>query len=617
MRSGVLAALSLLARILSSILAVPLLAAPAPRAPEGFSVELAAGAPAVVFPMFAAADDRGRLFVAESSGGDLYAELAALTRRCRVSLLEDRDADGRFESMRVFAEGLVFPMGLAWRDGRLYVADPPELVALEDADGDGRADRRAVVLEGFGHTDNGSLHGLVFGPDGLLYMTLGSPDGYRIRREDGSWLEGSSGALIRSRPDGSRPEVLCRGFENLVEIEFLPAGEVIGTDNWFQLPQGGVRDALVHLVEGGLYPRHEDSPRGTRYPVTGPMLPPVSLFPAVASSGIARCRGAAFPPAMRGSLFTAQHNARRVQRHVLERDGSTFRSRDEDFVTSDDPDFHPSDVLEDADGSLLVVDTGGWYVQHCPTGRIRDSRAPGGIYRVRWVAAPKVDDPWGLAVPWDRAGVEDLARLLGDGRQEVRAKAQRALAARGEAAVPALEAILAAPGRGLAGDPAKEGAVWALHAVPGDAALAALRRGLETLDADLAALCARAIGLREDRTAATALALRLFLEEEHVRLAAAEALARCGGAGQVRALLGALGGRADRFLEHALVHALFRLAGQAALEAALERPSPRVQRAALLLLEQPPRRGAPRDAVIARLASEDGPLRETAVKVLL
>src|SRR6266545_6280784 len=126
-------------------------APPSPRAPPGFAVSPAAREPEVVFPMFAALDERGRLFVAESSGLDLYAELKALTRRCRVRLLEDRDGDGRFESSGVFADGLTFPMGLAWRDGRLYVADPPELVALEDTDGDGRADSRRTLLSGFGH----------------------------------------------------------------------------------------------------------------------------------------------------------------------------------------------------------------------------------------------------------------------------------------------------------------------------------------------------------------------------------------------------------------------------------------------------------------------------------
>src|SRR5262249_42288454 len=75
-----------------------------PRVPPGFVVQRAAADPTVHFPMFAAFDDRGRLFVAESSGLDLYAEIAAGTRNCRVRLLEDRDGDGCFEASRVFAD---------------------------------------------------------------------------------------------------------------------------------------------------------------------------------------------------------------------------------------------------------------------------------------------------------------------------------------------------------------------------------------------------------------------------------------------------------------------------------------------------------------------------------
>src|SRR4029079_8030983 len=154
---------------------------------------------------------------------------------------------------------------------RLYVADPPDLITLEDTDGDGRADRRRVILSGFGHRDNGSLHGLTFGPDGLLYLTMGSPDGYHLKRDDGTIVEGRSGALIRCRADGSGVEVVSRGFVNLVEVIFTNGGEVIGTDKWYQQPAGGIRDAMVHLVEGGLYPYEPDV--GTRQPVTGDPLP--------------------------------------------------------------------------------------------------------------------------------------------------------------------------------------------------------------------------------------------------------------------------------------------------------------------------------------------------------
>ena len=111
------------------------------RLPEGFSIERVAGPPEIQFPMFATLDDRGRLFVAESSGLDLYAELTNLTRKCRISMLEDRDGDGRYEHARVFADQLVFPMGLCWRDGCLYVCDPPEIVAY-DINEDGTAGTR-------------------------------------------------------------------------------------------------------------------------------------------------------------------------------------------------------------------------------------------------------------------------------------------------------------------------------------------------------------------------------------------------------------------------------------------------------------------------------------------
>ncbi len=486
-----------------------------PRAVDGFAIEKVSPSE-VSFPMFAAFDDKGRLFVTESSGGDLYLELQKLTRSCKVRLLEDKDGDGTFETSKIFAEGLTPSMGLAWRGGKLYVADPPDLAVLEDRDGDGRADKRTVILTGFGHQDNGSLHGIVFGPDGLLYMTTGRPDGYALRRADGTVLSGKSGALLRCRPDGSGIEVLSRGFENLVEVAFLPGGDIVGTCNWYQRPVGGIRDAIVHLLDGGLYPYAAD--QGTPLPVTGEFIPPLALFPAVALSGLARCEGTAFPAAYRGNLFTAQHNSRKVQRHVLERSGSSYRSTDLEFVWSEDPDFHPSDVLMAPDGSMLVVDTGGWYVQHCPTGKIRNSRAPGGIYRVRWTGPPPGGAP---PPPVDSGTVRDLE-------------------------APALVKLLATG----------------------------------------------------------------------QRLAAAEALARRGTAESLPAIWEAIADDPDPHLEHALVHAAHRIADAKALQAALAHESPRVQKAALILLDQPPRGGVAQDAVVARITAKDAGLRQMALRLL-
>jgi putative membrane-bound dehydrogenase-like protein len=529
--------------------------------PAGFTIEQVAGAPEIQFPMFACLDERRRLFVAESSGLDLYAELQKLTRICRISVLEDRDGDGRFERAQVFAEQLVFPMGLAWRAGKLYVADPPELVTLEDTNGDGRADKRTVLLTGFGHSDNGSLHGLTFGPDGWLYLTMGQPDGYRLKCADGSFLEGKSGALLRCRPDGSDVEVISRGFENLVEVEFMPAGEIIGTDNWFALPQAGERDALVHLVEGGVYPLNAHARTEAGFFNPGDLLPPIVIYPAVALSGLVRYRGEAFPILMRGSLFSAQFNARKVVQHQLSRLGSTFQSTDEDFLTTDDPDFHPSDVLEDADGSLLVVDTGSWYVHHCPTGRIRKAPARGGIYRVRFNQADRAPNP--RSNRREQAPISESEIL--DGKSQID------------------QSLLASA----------------------------------ATDPDTTARTARALGRVGDKSAEKTLTALLARPEPHVRLAAAEALAHCGSSNAVPALLAALASDADRFLEHALTYTLHRLADGRALSAALEHPHPRVQKAALTLLHQTPHQTLTAEAVINRIFAEDEPLRRTARKILL
>jgi putative membrane-bound dehydrogenase-like protein len=609
--------------------------APLLHVPEGFVVERVDEGN-TRYPMFAAFDDRGRLFVAESSGLDLYAELVAQTRKCRVSMLEDRDGDGRFEKSTIFADKLVFPMGLAWRDGKLYVADPPDLVAYEDTNDDGVGDGRTVVLSGFGHRDNGSLHGLVFGPDGWLYMTMGAPDGYKLKRGDGTVLSGTSGALIRSRPPRGRvsprleaasrrdattwrdfaawtdTQVVSRGFVNLVEVAFTPRGDCIGTDNWYQHPQDGKRDALVHLIDGGLYPYEPDT--GTRFPVTGDPLPPVSLFPAVALSGICAYRGSAFPSAMQGNCFTAQHNSRTIGRHVLIADGSTFRVETFDFLTTDDPDFHPSDVLESADGSLLVVDTGAWYVQHCPTGRIRQAESTGGIYRVRRKDAISPEDPWGTTIDWDRASAERLVALLSDSRQAVRDRAVERLVSIGEPAIEPLAALL----KGDQEVVARQSSIWALAWIEDGEAMVAVRAALNSDDPEIILPAARALAMRGDRKCAAALATLLEHRSPAVRLAVAEALSRCGATDSLPALWRALAAEPDRMLEHAIAHAIHRLANAAELTRALAHANPRRQRVALCLLDQPPRpAGALKSAdVLARIQSSDSDLRRTATEIL-
>jgi putative heme-binding domain-containing protein len=584
------------------------------EAAEGLTVHCVAAPPLVRFPMFATFDDSGRLYVAESSGLDLYAELKAQTRKCQVTRLTDRDGDGRYDIAEVFADKLVFPMGLAWRDGVLYVADPPHLIAVRDTDNDGRADDRRKILGDFRHIDNGSLHGLVFGPDGWLYLTMGSPDGFRIERPGREPITGTSGALFRCRPDGSRPEVLSRGFANLVEIDFSPTGVVIGTNNWHQQPTAGLRDSLLHLVPGGIYPYV--SPYGTPlFVATGEPLPALVIYPAVALSGLVRLRTASLGRDYENCFVSAQFNARTVVRHKLEPAGSTYRSVDTRLLSSPDPHFRPSDVIEDADGSLLVIDTGGWYVQHCPTNRIAEAQVPGGIYRVRRGDSPAVADPWGVAIHLADLSVEQLIGHLSDNRFVVREKAVRSLSSRGQAALAALSRLAKDE---TAVERARLHAIWALAAMDTKEASGPLQIVLRSQSATVAEAAARAISLREDSGAEAPLAECLDPNRPlTLRLAAAEALARCGTANSKSAIITALAAAdTGRHLEHCLVVALGRAATNDDLRQFLAHQSPRVQKAALWLLDQPPHERLEADDVLARMGSTDEDLRRTALALL-
>jgi len=84
-------------------------------------------------------------------------------------------------------------------------------------------------------------------------------------------------------------------------------------------------------------------------------------------------------------------------------------------------------VLEDADGSLIVVDTGGWYKLCCPTSQLHKPDLLGAVYRVRKSGAPKVEDPRGLKIEWDKIPTDELARLIGDPRPAVRRRAMETL----------------------------------------------------------------------------------------------------------------------------------------------------------------------------------------------
>ncbi|MBI3838173.1 MAG: HEAT repeat domain-containing protein [Planctomycetia bacterium] len=581
------------------------------RVPAGFTVELVAAAPLVHHPIMAGFDDRGRLFVADNAGLNLPAEELLKQLPNMIRMLEDTDGDGRFDRSTLFADKMTFPQGAAWFRGALYVASPPSIWRLEDTDGDGVADRREEIVQKFGFTGNAAdIHGCFITPTGRIAWCDGR-HGHEFKGDKGQMpSKGLAARVFSCRPDGSDVEVFCGGgMDNPVEVAFTPEGDVIGTMTFYN-PDDARHDALVHFVHGGVYPRKH--PCTSEFKRTGDFLPALSRFGAVAPSGLTRYSSATWGEEFRDNLYSTQFNTHKIVRHVLSRQGATYSSADEDFLVSTNADFHPTDVLEDADGSLLVIDTGGWFHIGCPTSQIAKPQIGGGIYRIRRAGVAPVADPRGLQTDWAQASDIELAERLGDERPAVAERTLELLAARGD---PAMGSLATAMFESTSYR-ARENAVWALARNGSDNARRLLRQALSDDDAPVRQAAVHSVSDLRDAESLPALLEILQKDEPAVRREAATALGRIGKAGAVPALLESLGKPADRFVEHALIYALIEINDRPATLAGLADPRPAVRRGALIALDQMYRGQLTREIVAPLLSTDDENLMRALVEIL-
>jgi putative membrane-bound dehydrogenase-like protein len=579
--------------------------------PAGFEIELVAGPPLVDRPITADFDEAGRLYVADSSGSNDPIKVQLNTKTHRVVRLEDTKGTGKFDRATVFADNLMFPEGTMWFDGSLYVSAVPQILKLTDTDGDGVADTRSVWFDGKTWTGCANdLHGPYRGPDGWIYWCKGAFARQTYETPGKAPFSTRAAHVFRARPDGSGVEpVMTGGMDNPVDLVFTPGGERIFTTTFFQFPGGGQRDGLVHAVYGGVYGKDWEVIHEPAHKWTGPAVMPVltHVGPA-APAGLHRYESTAFGPEYQDNLFAALFNLQKITRHVLEPHGATFKSRDSDFVVSNNKDFHPTDVIEDADGSLLIVDTGGWYKLCCPTSQLVKPDVLGAIYRVRKKDAPKVDDPRGRTLNWATLKVKQLADLLGDPRPAVRRRATDTLAERGPAALEALTRIVPA----TANVDARRNAVWCATRIRHPLAAVQVLRGLLDPDDTVRQAALHGTAVRRDPQAVPALLALFWKGSAQNRRAAAEALGRIGDKRAVPILLAAADAESDRFLEHALIYALIEIGDAQGTAAGIKGASARTRRVAMIALDQMQDAKPAVKSVTDHLAATDSGLKEAA-----
>src|SRR5271166_1505366 len=197
-------------------------------AADGFEVNLFAADPLLAKPIQMNFDPAGRLWVACS---EAYPQVKpGQKQNDKVIILEDTKGIGKADRTTVFAEGLLIPTGLAPGDGGVYVVDSTDLLHLSSSKGNGKADRRRVVLSGFGTEDTHHMvHTLRWGPDGMLYFNqsvyihshIETPLGPRRLNGGGIW---------QYRPETQQLEVFARGWVNAWGHDFDRWGQSFVTD---------------------------------------------------------------------------------------------------------------------------------------------------------------------------------------------------------------------------------------------------------------------------------------------------------------------------------------------------------------------------------------------------
>jgi putative membrane-bound dehydrogenase-like protein len=298
--------------------------------------------------------------------------------KSRIKLLEDRDADGRFETAHLFADKLLFATGLQpWRGGAI-VTLAGEIAYFKDTDGDHKADVRETWFRGFVQ-ENPQLRANHprFAIDNHIYVANGLKGGTIVADREKWGREippvPISGKDFRFDPlTGDCEAVSGNGQFGLTFDDFgnrfvcsnrNPCRHVVLEDRYLKRnPFLAVRDVCQDVS-----PPAEKS---RVFPVSRAWTTSnLHAGQFTAACGVLIYRGDALPNEQyHGNSFVCEPTGNLVHRDILETDGPTFKSHyaqdGVEFLASPDEWFRPVDLANGPDGALYVVDMYRAVIEH-------------------------------------------------------------------------------------------------------------------------------------------------------------------------------------------------------------------------------------------------------------
>jgi glucose/arabinose dehydrogenase len=346
--------------------------APSPVAnltlPAGFQASVFAEG--VVNARSMALGPKGTVFVGSRTGDKVHAVV-------------DQNGDHRADKVVVIASGLNQPNGIAMRGGALYVATAEAILRYDDIEQRLDSPPAPVTVRGDLPSSRGghSWKFIAFGPDDLLYVSVGSPCNVCTSPPMVS-------TILRMKPDGTDLEMFAEGIRNSVGFDWHPVtgemwfsengrdgmGDDVPGDELNIAPKPGMHFGFPFCHQGDV----PDPQFGAQRACSTTVPPALTLGAHVAALGVAFYTGSMFPAEYTNTVFVAEHGSwnrstpsgyrvmvghtdgRRVTRYEPFLDGflpSTAQVSGRGAFSA--ASGRPVDVLQMTDGSLLISDDSG------------------------------------------------------------------------------------------------------------------------------------------------------------------------------------------------------------------------------------------------------------------
>jgi glucose/arabinose dehydrogenase/mono/diheme cytochrome c family protein len=443
---------------------------------SGFAAELVASEPIIIHPVAIAFDGNGRAWVCEMRGYmpdvDAHGEEAPTGR---ISILIDRDHDGRADEAKVFLDKLVLPRALQFVKGGLIWGDQEKLYLTKRTGEDGLEAGETTVLDELwapGGSVEHKTNGLAYNLDNWIYNAKSE---WRYRYLDGKLTKERTelrGQWGISQDDQGR--LLADTNSSVISMDTMPPGYSVRNPN--HRFTGPVTVKMTNLV----FPIRITCGVNRGY-MADTLDKRGYLRSATAAGGLTIYRGDNFPPAFRGNAFIPEPAGLLLKRAILSEDANgipvaTPAYPDKEFLASTDERSRFVNSYTAPDGTLYVVDLYHGIVQHRDfvTTYLRNqilkreldkNNETGRIYRIRWTATPPGPQP-----QMEDETALQLVAHLSHPNGWWRDTAQRMIVQSGDASVaPALRDLI---GSESASPLTKSHALWTLESLgqlqPGD-----------------------------------------------------------------------------------------------------------------------------------------------------